>query len=969
MADKGQLFLERLETPAVSSQAPTVDKGAQVLQQLQTGALLGGSTQGVNAIPAMQRPPQGVERFAREGVPLDVSTGVGFMKRAGLSFQPTDADKLASLRDSYKGATVEQADNNFIIRNVLDQSTGQVKDLLVDEQGMDVNDVADLANVVPELAAELLVFKGLGIAKRTANMGRVMRTLSEAGVAGGASQTMAALNDSLARFSVGTPVEVGEIAGRRATDALSGAALGASLGAVPEALAGTRDVAKGRVTGTLAPGPQEREGIRALNAIEREQGVVIQPTLGQMAQDPNVMRLEEFMSRIPFFGRPFRAALEAQDEAVRTLQRQLVGDAGVTPLNELGTEVADTVRASVRQPQASRQMAEMSIANRAADEVESAIVKMAPSAVRVATEPVVDVVKYTARARQDEFREKSAELFDAVGNPSIPTRHLDAYLKDVEASLPRSKVEVRPDATLEEIASEFEGEVEAFLLDAAGRPMVTTTGQPINRDLVPSSLTKLLRGLRKLGDEVPLDQLRTVRNTVDNAIREGRGLEDLSVKQLKDVSNALTRTVEAGAAELPDKAVGEALKRANKFYRENIEQFEVPVVARLLKRRPDQPGYVGAFSLMDELRGNADTFRAVEGFLKGSIKESGKALGQTGEKSFNLLRRSILEDVYRRASTSPGAGRYIDAKAFEADLASFKPEIRATLLGADERTITRNLDLLKQLKEGFEDVPVEDLNAFLKYPANSVQDLSRLATARQKERALFDNEVVKKLFKGEPVDIFDSSTRADQAVDWLLHAKNESDVTQFMALLGDNPEVVTRLRANTVADFFQEVAQKSRHTDAALRDSTHLVNPSRLIDAVRDPEKARRLRLIVGDENYRVIDNFATAQTLLGKKAGQTLPGTSAAMSILTDVTRLLRNVPDTAKFVIYSRFFTNRTLQRMIREGSLDPATDVRALTRVLVGSPPVLEALGEEYGKPGAQLVIDSIKSTLGSDEEVTP
>lgn len=920
-------------------------------------------------LPPVQPPPPDAAQYAREGVPLDVTTGVPFMKRAVLSFQATEDQKLSFLRRAYQGATVEPAGDNFVIRDVIDPSTGKRKDMLVDEQGLDFSDIADLADIAPQIAGEILISKGLGIPKRVASMGRIGRVATESTAAATGSQTAAALAESFVRLGTGEEIDGTELLTRRTSDALRDAALGGVIGGTLEAGAFLRDASRGRLTGVMSPGTEERQGIQSLRNIESDTGITFKPTIGQMAQDENVLALESFMSRIPFFGRPFHRMMKAQEDATRELQRKLMGNQPVTPLQDLGAGIVQTIQAEVKQPGEAARMAENAIAQRGADELESAIVKMAPSALKLTPEVTSDLLKYTTHARHNEFRNVADNLFSEVGNPSIPTTPLRGLLKEVEKAFPSAPIEIPPNATLESLAEDFGDEVEALLVDASGRPLVTDKGERVVKELVPQSLLRLVAGLKKLGPEVPLDQLRTVRNTLDNAIVEGRGLEDIGLRQLKQVRHALTETIEEGAGKL-EGAVGPALKRANAFYRENIETFEDPFVARMLKDNPTDPGFIPSFQLMDAIRANPDTFRTVERFLKSSLKESGSPIGQTSEKTFNLLRRSILEDIYRRSARSPGAGRFIDAKAFRADLESFKPDIQAALLGVDEKTVTKNLDLLAQLKEGFEDVPVDDLNAFMRFPSNSVQDLSRLATARKKQRELFQNEIVSKLFKGDPnIDVNSIRTRSDEAVDWLVNAKNESDVSQFMALLGDNPDVVEKLRANTVADFFQEVAQQTRPADAAKTDATHLVNPTKLIDALKDPERSRRLRIIMGQSNFNVLDNFATAQVLLGKKAGQTLVGSQSRISILKDVSVLLRNLPDTARYVLYSKIFTDKNLQRMIFEGALEPAMDVSTMTRLLVNSPPILNAFAEEYGKTGAEMIIQGIRSALGSESEPEP
>lgn len=82
----------------------------------------------INAPPIQRNAPMGIEQYARPNVPLDVTTGVGFWRRAGLSFITDPSNRQAYIRNAFAGSTVDQTrDGQLIVRNVLDQATGKTK--------------------------------------------------------------------------------------------------------------------------------------------------------------------------------------------------------------------------------------------------------------------------------------------------------------------------------------------------------------------------------------------------------------------------------------------------------------------------------------------------------------------------------------------------------------------------------------------------------------------------------------------------------------------------------------------------------------------------------------------------------------------------------------------------------------------------------------------------------------------------
>lgn len=936
MADLGQQILERL------NQAPTNDLGSEIINRLQTASQL-GSASNVNAIPAMRPPPQGIEKFARPGVDLDVTTGAPLTTRLGLSFASTDEDKLARLRSAFNGATIDQADGNFIVRNLLDPNSGKPTDLLVDEQDITLKDVADLADAGVQGVAELLLLKGLG--RFTQGMGRLGRLTTESAVGAAGSEAVGGATDVAQRLVSDQPLQLSEIAARRARGAAVGTGLGFGMGAaLSEVPAGSIDAITGKTTGALGPGESERVGLAALRELNRDAPQPILPTLGQIAENPDVMRFETVMSKMPILGRLFREPMEQQDEALRALQVKALGNEPLTPLGDLGMQAAETIRAVARKPAEEAKAAETSLIQRATDELDTALTRLSPQARPFTAEGVGALAKLSVRNQHQAFRQKADELFEEAGDPIIRTTQMQQELARIRQDLPKRTV----------IS-------ESQITDVAGRPLATTEGREIVNELVPEKLNRLMRGLDQLDPQMPLSELRRIRNTIDSAIVDGRGLPEVSTHELVQLRGAITKTIDDGVKALGDTDVSKRLQRANTFYREGIDRFEVPMVSRLLKEDPNQPGFVRAFELLNELQRNPDSYRDLERFMRGAVTESGQAVSQTATRQFNVVRRSLVEELFSRAKIQLGqTSSTIDAGVILGELNQLKPQVRASLLGGEAQTITRNLELLGQLKKGYKDIPEDALRDFLNRPNNSVQDLSRLATAKKKEREIFENTLLKKFLKGDA----DSTTLPhNQIVDWLLNSKNTGEVSDFMAKIGDNPELVDRLRRQYLYGFLQKNRAPLSAKDAArLDDPSAVLSPGRLAESLKDQTTRQNLRNILGDESFNFVENFTKAQAIIGKQTDAVAQsaGGMAATSAILDIFRMLRHPTSTAKHLIFSIIMTNRNLRQAVMDQSTRKPLDTQTFTRYILSSTPMVEALGEELGKTGTELLLSGFEDS---------
>ena len=152
---------------------------------------------------------------------VDIDSGMSFWNRTKLSMQPTDADKMKQLEDTYGKDGVAMLDVGGTSKMFFRDPSSK-KMTMVDEQGASFADfTADLAGYVPEVAGA--VVGGVkGAALGTLAGGPVGTVVGGVLGAAGAGFATATAQDVATRALSDEDIQLGEIAGRRGKEALIG---------------------------------------------------------------------------------------------------------------------------------------------------------------------------------------------------------------------------------------------------------------------------------------------------------------------------------------------------------------------------------------------------------------------------------------------------------------------------------------------------------------------------------------------------------------------------------------------------------------------------------------------------------------------------------------------------------------------------------------------------------------------------
>lgn len=166
---------------------------------------------------------------------VDVHSGMGMWDRTKLAFQPTDADKMKQLEDTYGKENVSMLDIGGTGKMFFkDPKSGKMT--MVDEQGASFADfTADIAGVVPEIAGAVVGgVKGAAIGATAGaaigGVGAIPGAIAGGviGAAGGGFATGTA-QDVAVRAASGEDIQLGEITGRRGKESLLGAGVDVAL--------------------------------------------------------------------------------------------------------------------------------------------------------------------------------------------------------------------------------------------------------------------------------------------------------------------------------------------------------------------------------------------------------------------------------------------------------------------------------------------------------------------------------------------------------------------------------------------------------------------------------------------------------------------------------------------------------------------------------------------------------------------
>lgn len=879
------------------------------------------------------------------GISLDTQTGASAGLRGKLAMLGGETAQLKYLADKFGPENVRvDTEGTPIIR--MPGEDGQPRDILVDERRMSAKDFMDLLPLVPEVAGAIF---GVGKVRNIGKLGSLMGLKGAmrdvaAGAIGG--QLAGGASDATAQAMAGQLPAVGEIAQRRAANAGLEMATGGLLSA---GAAGARGLFQ-KVTGPFSgqAGPVQKAAIQAVEDIKGRTGIDLMLSPAERTGNELLSMGETFLSNVPGGKGKMSRALQQREETIRAFQGHIMGTAPLPESQAIGKRTVELFdRAADLKRQASTR-AEQQAIKELDETILSEIDRLSVSDRQLIAPQVGKNIRAAITAKRDAFKDQSKQLYDLVAadpngkKPIVPTVRLRSAIRSIEQELVKD----------------------------AGRPVSITSmtsmtpRTEIQRDVIPilnrGDILAKLGGLKRLPDNMTLEEVRNARRAINDMIEAGQSLPDVPTRHLVKLADALTESMSDAVRGLPSGELKDKLARANKYYRDNHGQFREKGISDLF-RTPDA-GYVGDTEIVRRIVANGGNTDA--------LLQAKRLLGEKSPE-YAQLKRMALEAVYDTTLLDLD-GKFAAASSVVDRISRLDKAVREELL--DEPAI-QSMSAVQRLAKSMGKGEI-DLGVFKTALSGKRSLYSALEQARRaftEQQKFFNNKVMKPFLKGEG-DVT-AIAPEDFVHKWLGLASIDQTKEAMNLIAREDPALMAGIRRKTIQDIFQSAARNPKGADVLRNlegDPTAMVSAQRVYDNVFKDASTRSKYETVLDkttmqnlEDYLKFEIAREAKEETARNAGGLVGG-----KITSDMLSL-----QAAGFYRFLKFRTAATILNsglpLRYIGSNYTAPDVTILTPGIAASTPIIRGLVEEFGEesPALLQIIDGIAKGLTGQTQTDP
>ncbi len=732
--------------------------------------------EGPNVPPEYQSDLAYQQRNEQEGVPLE-QYGAGPTQstfnpwtRFQVARRKVQGDQQQYLESQFGQGKVrlDDAGHDFIIR-VPDPITGKEKDVKLNENTVTLSDLGALAGgggaeAVGALVATVLGRKGPGGAAKgipgylrdvflgTAGM--------EAGgaasdVLGGASDTSKALKERVIDFP-----------------GSAGLNLAAAAAIQPVKMLGSTITPVAAKATNLYRKQLQKDAQEGLDLIFEKSGIRIPQTSGQITGMPLAAQSEQYLRSHPASAAKMAAFDQQQNDAVTVLKNYLTSGAGSD--EEAG-------RGLISALQTVRDVSEGNVASAASDLASSAegsikkSLAIGPKDRSLTTEAGADVRK-GIMAKQDEILNKSRANYESVyelpeaKQPIIPTQKLSTTLADIKSNLP---------------------------------DIQTPQGRQLLEDWVPSDVKKLVDG--QFDPMMPLNKMVEMRNLINSKIEQGQSVQDIPTRYLKQVSNAITQSIEDGVNASGSADLKSRYQAANEYYKKQVLRLHEPGISDIAAKITE-PGYVENSQVVERLWRDKDKYNRTLDFV-------GK-----NSQTATAINRSIADDILSNSKV----GDIVDGQRLLNNLDSFRKSNLEAFNNVFGKKIGDLTASAKSLTATMGTTPEQmtldaaDANNFFS-PNNTsptLKKLQDLMTANRDRTIELKNSIISKLTSPKP----DMTTiRPDEVSRSLLDVGSPSEIKTVMGKVRDiDPTIAQQIERKAIEKILLQGGQSGESLDKLL---------------------------------------------------------------------------------------------------------------------------------------------------------
>lgn len=895
------------------------------------------------------------ERNQKEDVPLDIDTGLSAGLRARMSFRSTPEDQFKFLQKEYGDDNVRLSEDNVPIVRITDPKTKKSTDFRSNPIGAHPKDIVELAGQIPDIAASLLADRfipgGSLYGGKLSKEGGIGRKLLSLIVMAGGQETGGATKDVATRFLDKSPVNLDEIAKRRALNFGEDLAVGGALGSTAKAAT--------KIGSPFNKLTQETLDHRA--AMEHFGGVGFNypSTAAEMTGSPLLGRVEAYNRPLPGSSSVFNRISEEQKKTVQDIQKYMMDFSPNAPsLEESGAQAMGAL-SSKATPTAE-----------AAETAESALKKTGTSeAARQMGRKIVDQpsinpselggnLRASAIAKRDAFRDESNALYQKV------YQHPDANQFNIDSSSLADKARKLLDKLP---AAETRVSEPSQMVDRYGHPILRDIeGKEIQRNFVsPSVLTKL-NDLSALKDgKFRLGDLLQMRTEVSNEIQRGKAIGNVKDHWMQEIHKALDESINDGLGKLKSPELKNLWTQANKHYADNVGKFNTSGISDLF-RDPEEPGFVGNKALVT---------RAMSGDNAEDVFGSYKQFFGRNSTEVNGLKQAVKDRIFNDAfdhSTQTvsgdkllqGLGDFFNknpsmAKEVFGNSATGIMQVGKGLSAGSsmEKAMSKVVDLKNIINSKFSPSEISDLT---KRGDLTFSKLSELADAKEKMGQMYRNRIVSQVTKG---DLSGAKMNPSSFVEFMSTKADPEDIHHAIALLSDRPDVMQQIKSRTIQQIFdQATVRGGESAGVRLADSPGEITSSGMLKALGDSTQKERYRSILGADTYRDMEELAK---LLGPKETQqrafSAAGGLAAGSRIHQLIKFpLKYASNFVTSAIEANIYANRGIRDYLANQVVTPEKS-SALIYGAITSEPIIKAMTYQFGKEATRKYYSQIKQSF--------
>lgn len=893
-------------------------------------------------------------------IPLDIDSGVDAWTRAGMSFRRATEDKVAYLEKQYPGKVRLSHDGVPIVR-VISSDTGKPKDIRAQELGMSASDFLDVVGQVPQIAAGVLAAR-YGAGGGAAEKGILPRIGNILAMAAG-QEGAGAAQDVATRLADKQPVDLPEIVSERgkmaAGDVLAGGVIAAPGIATK--------VASKLVTPFAEQNAVTKQFKEAVKYF-KSKGIELPMTPGESSGSQLLQRVEAMARQLPGSSTMFKDIVDKQNKAMEGIQKIAMGlpqDADASAIQALpsqedvGKKAFSAIGRKNSEVEADAATSKAALENIGTKQIGSTIDSELGSG-PVSPETVGKSIRDSATAKRAAFQAQSQSDYAKV------YEHPQAKAYTFEGSGLADKAK----ALLKEMpAPETVTQVPSSITDKYGNEILRDeTGSKIMRNFVPTGILPMLNDLAASSEgKFRLGDLLKMRTEVSNQIAQGEAVPGVQTHYLGEIRKALDSSIKEGLDSQPDKTLKNLWETANANYAKGVQPFQKTGIQELF-RDPEQSGFLGNNQIVDRAINDSakgqDTFNAYKEFLGASSPE------------FTALKRTVADKVLGGSMKS--AGDTIDPIAFMRNLGTLSknsPGVAREVFGSKSSQLV-NIAKAMAAGDSGEFVlarPWEQKLSGVRLDPADVQaaaangDLTsqKLLDLVAKEKAVgtqYRNKILKAIGSG---DFAGDSMKPSDFVRYFSTQGEPSEVNQVLAQLHDRPDVIQDIRTKVAQDIFDRAYPQAQALDnpAMLSGEPRVLSQKGLQNALGDNTQRERYKSILGADTYRDIENLTKylAPRGVGERAFSAAGGLSAGQQIAGLIRGGdLKYVDRTVKNWLMATAYTHPAI-RAWAGNTVVPNINTAGITRYLISSTPVVEALYKDFGEKKAKDVMAEMDASI--------